>query len=339
MSEKRSDENRFVNEPTHCPYLGLRQNRAIRFAAPTPEHRCFRNGMPDEIPVDQRSFCLSPQHRTCPLYTGQWDASMQPVGPALAVRRPAMAGQGLSSGISGRDRTFFVALITLFALIATVWLVVWYLYTLDRNGNVPVVPVPPVERTAFASITTLPGPSVTASPTARPSVTPVPTTRATATPTETAVPSPTALPVTSTPNIIVLPTLEPPTATDEPFVPEPTPSPDDTILPEPTLEPSPAITETATLLPVETPTESPVPSSTPTATTLPTPTNTIVPTPTNTIVPTATVEFPTATVTPPSTPTEPAPDETTHSVTAEPTGTTLLELLPSVTPTVAEAYP
>ncbi|HZG67176.1 MAG TPA: hypothetical protein VEZ12_10560, partial [Herpetosiphonaceae bacterium] len=62
-----------MNEPAHCPFLGLRQNRAIRFAAPTPEHRCFRNGMPDEIPVDQRGYCLSPQHRTCPLYTGQWD--------------------------------------------------------------------------------------------------------------------------------------------------------------------------------------------------------------------------------------------------------------------------
>lgn len=331
MSDERSDENRFVNEPTHCPYLGLRQNRAIRFAAPTPEHRCYRNGMPDEIPVDQRSYCLSPQHRTCPLYTGQWDASMQPVGPTVAVRRPALAGQGLASGMSGRDRSFYVALITLFALIATVWLVVWYLYTLDRSGNVPVVPVPPAERTAFASITTLPGPSVTASPSTRPSVTPVPTTRATSTPTETAVPSPTAIALTSTPNIIILPTLEPPLATAEPT--EPPPIPSDTVVPEPTLEPSPAITATATLLPVETPTESPVPTSTPTDTALPTETNTAVPTLT------ATVEFPTATVTPPTTPTDLAPDETAYSLTAVPTSTSLLELLPSPTPTVEETYP
>src|SRR5687767_12882345 len=112
MSEQRSDERRFVDEPTHCPYLGLRQNRAIRFAAPTPEHRCFRNGMPDEIPVDQRDYCLSPQHRTCPLYTGAWDASMRSTGAALAVGPPAMTGRGLVAGLSSRDRTFYMALIT-----------------------------------------------------------------------------------------------------------------------------------------------------------------------------------------------------------------------------------
>ncbi len=60
-----------MTEPnSHCPYLGLKQNRAIRFAAPTPEHRCFVSGEPLEIPVDQASYCLAQGHVHCPLYMG-----------------------------------------------------------------------------------------------------------------------------------------------------------------------------------------------------------------------------------------------------------------------------
>lgn len=37
-------------EPSgHCPYLGLKQNQAIRFASPTPEHRCYAAGQAQEI--------------------------------------------------------------------------------------------------------------------------------------------------------------------------------------------------------------------------------------------------------------------------------------------------
>ena len=54
----------------HCPFLGLKQNRAIRFASPTPAHRCYLGGDAVEIPVDQRAFCLSAQFHRCPLYEG-----------------------------------------------------------------------------------------------------------------------------------------------------------------------------------------------------------------------------------------------------------------------------
>ncbi len=55
---------------THCPYIGLKQNRAIRFSTPIAEHRCYINGEATEIPVDQSSYCLSQFHTQCPLYMG-----------------------------------------------------------------------------------------------------------------------------------------------------------------------------------------------------------------------------------------------------------------------------
>lgn len=59
---------------THCPYIGLKQNRAIRFSTPTAEHRCYINGEATEVPVDQASYCLSPFHTQCPLYMGSLGA-------------------------------------------------------------------------------------------------------------------------------------------------------------------------------------------------------------------------------------------------------------------------
>ncbi|MCX7860633.1 MAG: hypothetical protein N2385_11115, partial [Chloroflexus sp.] len=62
-------------EPSgHCPYLGLKQNQAIRFASPTPEHRCYAAGQAQEIPQIepdyQSRYCLSDSHVRCPLYMG-----------------------------------------------------------------------------------------------------------------------------------------------------------------------------------------------------------------------------------------------------------------------------
>lgn len=58
----------------HCPFIGLKQNRAIRFSTPTAEHRCYINGEATEVPVDQASYCLSPFHTQCPLYMGSLGA-------------------------------------------------------------------------------------------------------------------------------------------------------------------------------------------------------------------------------------------------------------------------
>ena len=55
---------------THCPYIGLKQNRAIRFSTATAEHRCHISGDAMDIPVDQASYCLTQFHTQCPLYMG-----------------------------------------------------------------------------------------------------------------------------------------------------------------------------------------------------------------------------------------------------------------------------
>src|SRR3954467_15295453 len=92
-----------------CPSLGLKQNRAIRFASPTPEHRCYVSGEPLEIPVDQASYCLSQGHVHCPLYMGLTvpTTSDTPtvVGGALVV--PAGGVRGWLTTLSPRDRAIY----------------------------------------------------------------------------------------------------------------------------------------------------------------------------------------------------------------------------------------
>lgn len=58
----------------YCPYVGLRQNRAVRFSTPSAEHRCHVSGDAMPIPVDQSSYCLSQFHTQCPLYMGSVNA-------------------------------------------------------------------------------------------------------------------------------------------------------------------------------------------------------------------------------------------------------------------------
>ncbi|MFM2032896.1 MAG: hypothetical protein RLZZ297_1661 [Chloroflexota bacterium] len=70
---------------THCPYIGLKQNRAIRFSTPTAEHRCYISGDAMDIPVDQASYCLTQFHTQCPLYMG----SLAQHNNGGAPRRPA----------------------------------------------------------------------------------------------------------------------------------------------------------------------------------------------------------------------------------------------------------
>ncbi|HSH83023.1 MAG TPA: hypothetical protein VLA19_31205 [Herpetosiphonaceae bacterium] len=314
-----------MNEPVHCPFLGLRQNRAIRFAAPTPEHRCFRSGAPVEIPVDQRGYCLSPNHRTCPLYTGQWDASVQSGAAALALPRAVAGGRGALTGMAPRDRAFYFALVTLFALIVGVWLAVGYLLMRGRNDAGPSVPLAAETITALVpTATTTNTPTAEPSPTRRPTVTAVPT--ATNTPTASATPSPTTQPTdtprppTSTlvPAPIVVPatnTPVPPTNTPVPPTNTPMPPTDTPVPPTNTLVP-PTNTATPTGTSTPAPTETPIPA--PTETPIPAPTETPIPTPTETPIPAATdtpllaptesATLPPATLELPTAPPKPTPE-------------------------------
>ncbi len=73
------------NGVTHCPYVGLRQNKSIQFSTPTAEHRCYVSGDALDIPVDQASYCLSQFHTQCPLYMGSLST---PKNPPASVSKP-----------------------------------------------------------------------------------------------------------------------------------------------------------------------------------------------------------------------------------------------------------
>ncbi|HWQ14688.1 MAG TPA: hypothetical protein VNL77_17960, partial [Roseiflexaceae bacterium] len=108
-------------EPTgHCPYLGLKQNRAIRFSSPTPEHRCYVGGEPIEIPVDQASYCLSRGHINCPLYMGLMVPTTSGVAAGAAGAGVAAAGAGGLRGwyatLPPRDRVIYALMLGMLAL-------------------------------------------------------------------------------------------------------------------------------------------------------------------------------------------------------------------------------
>src|SRR6187401_1880168 len=156
-------------EPTgHCPYLGLKQNRAIRFASPTPEHRCFVSGEPLEIPVDQSSYCLSQGHVHCPLYMGLTvpttsDAIPTLVGGALVA--PAGGMRGWLHSLSPRDRAIYTIMIAMLAIIVAIYLLVG-LQTFFRRGDEPIVSTQPTEQPAtvqpiVGAPTSLPTPTAT----------------------------------------------------------------------------------------------------------------------------------------------------------------------------------
>src|SRR5690348_3932213 len=112
-------------EPTgHCPYLGLKQNRAIRFASPTPEHRCYIGGEPIEIPVDQNTYCLSQDHVHCPLYMGLSLPTTSDAGPTVAgaaVAAPPGGVRGWFSTLTPRDRTIYMIMLAMLALIVGIY--------------------------------------------------------------------------------------------------------------------------------------------------------------------------------------------------------------------------
>lgn len=278
-------------EPSgHCPYLGLKQNRAIRFASPTAEHRCYVTGEAQDIPVDQASYCLSQGHVNCPLYMGlslpSTPVQMNQQGVATL---PQGGLRGWLAGLSLRDRTIYIVLVALLVLILGGFVVVGVQLALGNNffGSEPLPLVTPTQtatstptstNTATLTATMAPSPS----PSATRSLIFLPTLTSTAT----ATPTPTFVPVIFPTNTPALPTVPAVPATDTPALPSATPDPT-VATAEPISPTAGAITETpsATLEP-------------PTPTALP---------PSPTPEPTATSQPPTATSPPPEPTTTPEP--------------------------------
>src|SRR3954464_11994846 len=136
-----------MSEPTgHCPYLGLKQNRAIRFASPTPEHRCYVGGEPIEIPVDQSTYCLSQGHVHCPLYMGlslptTSDAAPTVAGGAIVV--PAGGLRGWFGTLTPRDRAIYVIMIVMLTLIVGIYLFAGLRVIGEPPDGDPPGPAPP----------------------------------------------------------------------------------------------------------------------------------------------------------------------------------------------------
>jgi spore germination protein GerM len=236
-------------EPTgHCPYLGLKQNRAIRFSSPTPEHRCYVGGEPIEIPVDQASYCLSRGHVNCPLYMGLSIPTTTAVAAGAAAQTlPAAGMRGWLTSLPPRDRAIYALMIGMLALIVLIYLVAGLQSLGQPGGPPPTVPatLPPTGGSGGVA-TVIPTPTTAA--TEQPSATAEAATASPA-PTETApAATETILPPSSAPTetvAIVMPTAE---ATATPTVPPATtrPSRAPTRTPQPagptaTATPAPAI--------------------------------------------------------------------------------------------------
>jgi spore germination protein GerM len=238
-----------MTEPNaHCPYLGLKQNRAIRFASPTPEHRCFVSGEPLEIPVDQASYCLAQGHVHCPLYMGLTvpttsDAptsigSIAMAGGALAASNSGM--RGWLGTLSPRDRAIYTIMISMLVIIVAIYLFVG-LQTLFRPSGSIIGAQPTSAIGTDIAQATQPAagpPTVSTNPTSSTGVGQAATTVSTNPTSSTGVgqaatsepPTPTGPPTvstnpTSSTGVGQAATSEPPTPTDLPTdVPSPTPT-------------------------------------------------------------------------------------------------------------------
>lgn len=210
----------------HCPHLGLKHTRSIRFSSPTPEHRCYIFGDPLPIYVDQRAFCLGERYPECPRFAGR----EAPPADVLAAAGKAGGRRGGLIGfwqqLSGRERALYLSLIGLLVLIVAVYAVVLAVGALRGSGAAGAVTstalamaspsaliVPTVTRQAVPSpvpTTAVAAPTVptTAVPPPSPTRTPVPPTATKVPPTSTPRP-PTAVPVPTATRIPVVPTVGP----------------------------------------------------------------------------------------------------------------------------------
>jgi spore germination protein GerM len=205
-------------EPTgHCPYLGLKQNRAIRFASPTSEHRCYVSGEPLDIPVDQANYCLSQGHVHCPLYMGLSLPTMN--DPAPSAEAPAQAPVGLRgwySSLSPRDRAVYAAMLGMLTLIIAIYLFAGLRAFFSGDGVVGERP------------TNLPAPTSTQQVVAV--ATAAPTAPAQPTPTDLPAPTPESQPTDAPPTEVLIPRptsapTNPPAATNAPTEALASPSP------------------------------------------------------------------------------------------------------------------
>lgn len=233
-------------EPTgHCPYLGLKQNRAIRFSSPTPEHRCYFGGEPSDIPVDQSSYCLSQGHIQCPLY----------MGLSLATTSDTTEGtehtaKALHSGVRGwlatlppRDRTIYTVMIGTLAIIIVVYLLAGiqslFVHSTTRGTE---------QATAFPATQTPEQTPNPPPPTSPPTLTDLPTPP----PAQTITARPTHEPIILRPTPLataISPTIDAPTAnTPVPIPPSPVKTPTSPTRPPPTTAPpSPTASATPTI--------------------------------------------------------------------------------------------
>jgi spore germination protein GerM len=153
----------------HCPYVGLKQNRAIRFASPTQEHRCYIRDTPDVIPVDQNDYCLSPNHIHCPLYTGSFVSTTPSKQIARdSVQRPIVTPlpglRGWLAGLAPRDRLIYALMLILLASITGIYLLLsWQALRGEFDGSLggqtlepTVAPLPttgsPADATLFPTV-------------------------------------------------------------------------------------------------------------------------------------------------------------------------------------------
>ena len=187
-------------EPSnHCPYLGLKQNRAIRFALPTPEHRCYVTGDAIDIPVEQSNYCLSQDHVHCPLYTGSMLPTTLPVGEPLPPIAPSRGVGGWLGTLSPRDRAIYSLMVVLLGLI-----VAGYLFLgVQSLFNKPTAQQRPSSVAPTAALVVIATPAPTAA-VANELATPSPL------PTSQPTPEPTLEPTTG--NLIIIPTNVPPVA-------------------------------------------------------------------------------------------------------------------------------
>jgi spore germination protein GerM len=240
-----------MTEPNaHCPYLGLKQNRAIRFASPTPEHRCFVSGEPLEIPVDQSSYCLAQGHVDCPLYMGlsvpTTSDAFTPIGGIAtaggALIAPTSGMRGWLDTLSPRDRAIYAIMISMLVIIVAIYLLVGLQTLFQPNGSIigaqptsaigtdialstqPTAGTNPTSAASVGQTATSEPPTPTDLPTNVPSATPtVEPTRAAVILPPTSQPTlpPTAVPAT----VIVAATAVPPTAKPATSAPKPTVAP------------------------------------------------------------------------------------------------------------------
>jgi len=243
-----------MSEPTptgqrYCPYLGLKQNRAIRFSSPTPEHRCYVGGEPVEIPVDQSAFCLSRNHVQCPLYMGLTLPSIPAtVSPSGAATVAPDGLRGWLGTLSPRDRAIYALMLGMLAIIVLVYAIAGWQALMDGTPSTgaPSPTTAGALATETATLSPQPTPSATATP-----LPPTPTALPTSTPSPQPTPSPTPEPV------IIVPTAAPTQPTDSATA-TPSPTESATAAPSPTGQPTqPTPTSTATAAPVAPPTAAP----------------------------------------------------------------------------------